>query len=191
MEWSNYANASSTAISAKKIAAELKLAREELAKMHAIPANKLVSLQREKADLEMAAIRQQAYDAKLNAEVRAQQLKLRNDIYQQKKADEHKKNMENPIYAEAYGYAIKKLENDQTKSIGHDEAAKIAKELTDNAEKFAKKEAEKAAKEALERSREKRSKRLNFSPGDGKLRSALDTALLKIDADLDSNPNKS
>lgn len=174
LDFQNYVNANKTARNTKKIAEELKRGREELENMRISRSAEMAFTERSAA-AEAAAERAAQY--KLDTRIREMDFKLKQDAYRAKKLAEHKNALEDPIYALAYSKAIDELKANGDEWQNHEDAAKTAKKIS-----------EEAAKEAYELSRARRAKQLNISPGDGKLRSALDTALLKLDADSKSKP---
>jgi len=167
LDFQNYVNSNKTASNTRKIAEELKRAREELEKLHK-------GVNQSSSGLEGKSAPHSSPNTELDLKTRleiersvTEQMEHLELIYQRRQElKKHEVKLRNTFYADAYKEATKEY-----KSIGdeweiHKLAEKKATQIVEGAQML---------------SREARSKQLNTSSGDQMLRSAYDTAMLKLD----------
>ena len=167
LDFQNYVNANKTASNTRKIAEELKHVREELEKLHK-------GVNQSSSGLESKPTNPSTPNARLDLKnlvgiERSVKEKIENlELMYQRRQElkKHEVKLGNAFYADAYKEATKEY-----KSIGDDWEI----------HKLAERKATQIVEGAQMLSREARSKQLNASSGDQMLRSAYDTAMLKLD----------
>jgi hypothetical protein len=167
LDFAIYLNTANTASNSRKIARELERAREELETLRKGKDQSISVLEGRSATHSSPNTE---LDLKTRLEIEhsvKEQMGNFELIYQRRQElKKHEVKLRNAFYADAYKEATKEY-----KSIGNDWEI----------HKLAEKKATKVTEDTQSLFREARSKQLNASAGDQMLRSAYDTAMLKLD----------